>query len=76
MRYCKRCLYPENHPFGIVFDEKGICSGCRVHEEKDRLNWADRFKKLENIIQSITKNSSQNRYDVLYWFNQSWSCSS
>ena len=23
MKYCKRCVYPENHPVGIVFDDEG-----------------------------------------------------
>ena len=22
MIYCKRCLYPSNHPYGMIFDEK------------------------------------------------------
>ena len=65
MRYCTRCLYPENHPYGIVFDKYGVCSGCRVHEEKDILNWDERFKKLERIIKTITKNSSKNGYDCV-----------
>ena len=39
---CKRCLYPANHPLGLGFDAEGICSGCRVHEEKDRLDWGER----------------------------------
>ena len=42
MRYCKRCLYPENHPLNIEFDDEGVCSGCRVHEEKDILDWSER----------------------------------
>lgn len=50
MRYCTRCLYPENHPLGIVFDQEGVCSGCRVHEEKDEINWDERIKKLETIL--------------------------
>ena len=50
MKYCKRCLYPENHPYGIIFNEKGICSGCIVHEEKDTLNWGERLKILEKIV--------------------------
>ena len=45
MEYCKRCLYPENHPLNIVFDEHGVCSGCRIHEEKDVLDWNEREKK-------------------------------
>ena len=38
MRICKRCLYTSNHPLGITFDDEGVCSGCRVHEEKDVLD--------------------------------------
>ena len=38
MNYCKRCLYPQNHPLNITFDARGICSGCKIHEEKDQLN--------------------------------------
>lgn len=50
MRYCTRCLYPENHPLNITFDEQGVCSGCRVHEEKDALDWRPRLDKLGNIF--------------------------
>ena len=50
MKLCKRCLYPENHPLNITFDNKGICSGCKIHEEKDVLNWNERFNKLKLII--------------------------
>lgn len=47
---CKRCLYHSDHPLGLVIDEEGICSGCRIHEEKDTLDWAERWRKLEAII--------------------------
>lgn len=50
MRYCKRCLYPENHPLNITFDEMGVCSGCRVHEEKNILDWRERAEKLKKIF--------------------------
>lgn len=50
MRFCRRCLYPENHPLLITFDEDGICSGCRVHEEKDRLDWVEREARLGRIL--------------------------
>ena len=49
MKYCTRCLYPENHPYGLIFDENGVCSGCIVHEEKDVIDWDKKFKKLKNI---------------------------
>ena len=47
---CKRCLYETSHPLGLVLDENGICSGCLVHEEKDRLDWGARWKKLESLV--------------------------
>lgn len=50
MRYCARCLYPANHPLNIVIGDDGICSGCRVHEEKDVLDWTERRQKLASIL--------------------------
>lgn len=53
MRYCKRCLYPENAKPTIIFDEEGICSGCRYHESRSKLeiNWEERRKIFEKIIE-------------------------
>jgi N-acetyl sugar amidotransferase len=48
--HCRRCLYPSNHPLGISFDADGICSGCRVHEEKDALDWTEREAKLAKLL--------------------------
>ncbi|OJI07360.1 LPS biosynthesis protein [bacterium CG10_46_32] len=64
MRYCTRCLYPENHPLNITFDEHGVCSGCHVHEEKDKLNWKQRSKKLGDILYSYTTKSGKS-YDCI-----------
>ena len=47
---CVRCLYPIFHPLGLVLDESGVCSGCLIHEEKDRLNWPERWRKLEQLV--------------------------
>ena len=64
MRFCNRCLYPENHPLNIVFDEDGICSGCRVHEEKDTIDWQPRGEKLKSILEKY-RNRSGNNYDCI-----------
>lgn len=64
MKYCKRCLYPENHPLGITFDEQGVCSGCRIHEEKDILDWGKKGKQLEKILKSYKSESGKN-YDCI-----------
>jgi N-acetyl sugar amidotransferase len=50
VKFCQRCLYGDDHPLGLVLDEQGICSGCRIHEEKDRLDWRERWSMLENIV--------------------------
>ena len=49
---CKRCLYTSDHPLGIVLDEEGICSGCRIHEEKDKLDWDYRKDKLQRLVKN------------------------
>lgn len=65
MIYCKRCLYPSNHPYGMIFDDDGVCMGCRVHEEKDELDWDSRFKKLEQIVHSNSKIMGTKNFDCI-----------
>lgn len=64
MKICKRCLYTSLHPLGLTFDEEGVCSGCRVHEEKDVLDWSQRGKKLEKILH-LYRNKTGNNYDCI-----------
>lgn len=64
MRYCKRCVYPENHPLNLTFDEQGVCSGCRIHEEKDEIDWNKRSKKLGEIFDQFRSKSGKN-YDCI-----------
>lgn len=64
MIYCKRCLYADAHPLHLVLDDEGICSGCRVHEEKNTLNWSERFEKLKSIVAGY-KNQSGTNYDCI-----------
>ena len=61
---CKRCLYNTNHPLGLVLDAEGICSGCRVHEEKDRLDWDERWQRLEELVKPYRSRDSRN-YDCI-----------
>lgn len=50
MQECIKCLYKDNHPFGITFNKEGICSGCIIHEEKFNLDWEKIFNKLSKKI--------------------------
>ena len=61
---CNRCLYTTDHPLGLVIDDEGICSGCRVHEEKDRLDWEERWQKLVNLVAPYRSQSGRN-YDCI-----------
>lgn len=64
MKYCARCLYPANHPLNITFDSTGVCSGCRIHEEKDLLDWTERAQRLEKILEGY-KHKSGSNYDCI-----------
>jgi N-acetyl sugar amidotransferase len=43
-------VYPANHPLHLTFDDEGVCSGCRVHEEKDSLDWNQRVEQLRALF--------------------------
>ena len=61
---CVRCLYSIFHPLGLVLDDEGVCSGCRIHEEKNTLDWDTRWKKLEALV-SPYKVKSGLSYDCI-----------
>jgi len=64
MQVCTRCLYTSAHPLHLTFDDEGICSGCRVHEEKDVLDWRARGEKLRDLLEGY-RNCSGNNYDCI-----------
>lgn len=63
-KVCRRCLYTTAHPLGLTLDEEGICSGCRIHEEKDRLDWQERWHKLESLVAPYRSRDAGN-YDCI-----------
>jgi N-acetyl sugar amidotransferase len=64
IRLCRRCLYPSNHPLGLAFDPEGVCSGCRVHEEKDRLDWTEREELLARLLAGY-RGRARGRHDCI-----------
>lgn len=50
IRQCARCLYTEAHPLNLTVDARWVCSGCRVHEEKDALDWRARWETLRSLV--------------------------
>ena len=66
MRECSQCLYNTNHPFGLILDSEGICSGCRTHDEKNTLDWAQRELLFENTLKSALKRRPKHaHYDCI-----------
>lgn len=67
MEYCRRCLYPENAKPTIIFDDEGVCSGCRYHESRKKIDWAKRQQMLQAILdEHKTKaRESGNPYDCI-----------
>ena len=64
MKSCTRCLYNSNHPLGLVVDDDGVCSGCRIHEEKDTLDWSERWEELRQLV-SPYRSTSRKHYDCI-----------
>ena len=64
IKFCTRCVYSNLHPLGITFDENGVCSGCKIHEEKDSLDWNYRFTRLKKIVTKY-KSKTKKNYDCI-----------
>ena len=67
MEYCARCVYPENAKPYIIFDEEGVCSGCRVAEAYDRVDWEEREKLLRQILEEYKAKAREagSHYDCI-----------
>ena len=47
-----------------MIDDEGICSGCRIHEEKDSIDWDERWNKLVELVKPYKSKDSRN-YDCI-----------
>jgi len=69
MNYCKRCMYPENAKPTIIFDDEGVCSGCRYHESRKTLeiDWDERKEIFESILDEakVMAEERGNIYDCI-----------
>ncbi len=63
MRYCTKCVYPASSAVPLSFDEFGVCSGCHVHTEKEKTDWAKREETFKKILFSYKSKGAQ--YDCV-----------
>lgn len=61
--YCKKCLYPSTKP-QLKFDKNGICDACRWATLKEKIDWTQRRKELEKILDKY-KNKDGKKYDCI-----------
>ncbi len=71
MRYCRKCVYPENARPHIHFDEDGICSGCRAFEARtsaaSKIDWNERWEALKALLSqyAAAQRKKGNPYDCI-----------
>jgi N-acetyl sugar amidotransferase len=63
-QYCTKCVYPSFAAAVATFDDDGVCTGCRVNEAKQHIDWADRREELEEILEEYRCKDGSN-YDCL-----------
>ncbi|MCX6654402.1 MAG: N-acetyl sugar amidotransferase [Candidatus Bathyarchaeota archaeon] len=65
LRRCSRCVLPETHET-ILFDHDGVCNICRQHETKRTIDWDQRKKELDALID---ENRGKYDYDCIVPFS-------
>ena len=63
MKYCKKCLYPDTKP-QLVFNENGVCSACSNSDLKEKINWDEKEKELQGILEEFKSKDGSN-YDCI-----------
>lgn len=67
MEYCKRCVYPTNARPGIILDESGVCSGCRLIESRPAIDWDANERLLRELLEEhkARQREKGNPYDCI-----------
>ena len=55
-------MYPGIAATPLTFDEQGLCSGCRVDEQKPDIDWENHMQLLRDLIDEYRSNSN---YDIV-----------
>lgn len=64
MQYCSQCVYPMVSAVPLNFDEQAVCSGCRVHAQKQNINWEQRQQWLLELVEEYRQPNGKN-YDCI-----------
>lgn len=64
VKYCKKCVVPSSSAIPIEFDEDGVCSGCKVANQKFEVDWERRDKQFINLLDQY-KSKDKSNYDCI-----------
>lgn len=62
VQYCTQCVYSSFAATPITFDQNGVCSGCRVAEQKKKINWDERRQMLKELVDEYR---SESNYEIV-----------
>ncbi|MDA8942681.1 N-acetyl sugar amidotransferase [Alphaproteobacteria bacterium] len=57
MVWCSKCVYPMSSAVTLSLDEAGVCSGCRIHEQKKEIDWDQRLEILLEEVEPYRRSS-------------------
>lgn len=57
--YCKKCVMPSTKP-DLQLDEEGICNACRSYQARKEVDWKERRKELDLILQKYRVKDESN----------------
>lgn len=60
--YCSNCVYPSASATPLTFDDKGECSGCRVHKQRVKIDFKRRFEMLKELVEEYR---SKDGFDMI-----------
>ena len=63
LKYCKKCVMPNTKP-DLSFDKEGVCSACNFYKDRKSINWSNRKKELEKIVE-VYKNKEGSNWDCI-----------
>jgi len=77
IKFCKKCTYSNQKPTSevefkhsnktkkptLIFGENNICNACAILEKKNKIDWADRKKKLKELCKKYK--SKDGNYDCI-----------
>lgn len=61
-QYCTNCVFGSSAATPLVFDENGVCSGCRVALQRENINWQERWQWLQELAAQYRDSSN---YDII-----------